>query len=179
VFWPTVKADHIGGKPAVEQPVFVTASAPKLAMATPATVATPVAAPTADKASLDQLASALKTQTAKPAPSPSPAAPAPATSAPPASANSEAEACFGHGLAALAKGDVASARRWLEHAADEGENRAYVALGDAYNPAVLTRLGVLGAPGDPALARSYYNRAVAAGFDAARGRLAWLDTNAQ
>jgi len=173
VFWPTVKSERLGGKPAVEQPVFVTASVPKVAMAAPTTVsAKPVATPTADKASLDQLASALKTQATKPsasAPSPQPAA----------SANSEAEACFGRGLSALAKGDIAAARRWLEHAADEGENRAFMALGDAYNPAVLTRLGVLGAPGDASLARSYYNRAVAAGLDAARGRLAWLDTSAQ
>ena len=179
VFWPAVKAERIGGKPAVEQPVFVTASVTKVAMAGPTTVsAKPVAVATADKANLDQLASALKTQATKPTPSPVAASPA-ASSSPAASANSEAEACFGHGLAALAKGDIAAARRWLEYAADEGESRAFVALGDAYNPAVLTRLGVLGASGDASMARSYYNRAVAAGLDAARGRLAWLDTSAQ
>ncbi len=63
-----------------------------------------------------------------------------------------------------------------QQAADEGENRAYMVLGDAYNPAMLTRLGVLGAPGDAALARDYYNRAVAAGLTGARDRLASLET---
>ena len=40
VFWPTVKSERLGGKPAVEQPVFVTASVPKVAMAAPTTIRT-------------------------------------------------------------------------------------------------------------------------------------------
>lgn len=179
VFWPNVKLDHIPAKSAVEQPVFVTATTPKVAaVAPPATTASPVAELTADKASLDQLASAIKTKVVKPAPAMTTSAAPPAAppiSAPPANASRDAETCFGRGLAALAKGEIAASRRWLEYAANDGETRAFMALGDAYNPAVLTRLGVLGAVGDAALARDYYNRAVAAGLDAARGRIAWLD----
>ena len=37
---------------------------------------------------------------------------------------------------------------WLERAADLGDARALLALGDAYNPAMLARFGVLYAPGD-------------------------------
>ncbi len=69
MFWPSVKGDRVAGKLAVEQPVFIVASAQKPApAASPAAVmATPVAAPTTDKSGLAQLATAIKTQPAKPA----------------------------------------------------------------------------------------------------------------
>ena len=82
------------------------------------------------------------------------------------------------GLVALASGDIAAARRWLERAADLGDARALLALGDAYNPAMLARFGVLGAPGDLSRAKEYYSRALSSGLAAARGRLASLTTTA-
>jgi hypothetical protein len=172
-FWPNVKAQRVSGKQAVEQPVFVTSGITRSLAAPPPTVsATPVAMQTADKTKLDQLATALKSG---PKPSATPAASAmPAM----ASSNPDARDCFARGLVALAKGDIAAARRWLEHSAEMGENRAYMALGDAYNPSILTRLGVLGARGDAVLARNYYNRAVAAGLSGAKDRLASVDSGA-
>jgi hypothetical protein len=177
VFWPTVKPQRIGARPAVEQPVFVVASALKPPAPPTSVAATPVAEPVADKQSLNTLATALKSQGLRAGVAPAPVASA-TPAAPVSPANREAESCFAHGLIALAKGDIAAARRWLEHAADEGETRAFLALGDAYNPAVLPRLGVLGARGDAAQARDYYNRAVAAGLSGAKDRLASLDPGA-
>ena len=171
VFWPTVKPERISAKPAVEQPVFVVSNVQKPAAPTTSVAAKPGAEPTADKQGLSALAAALKTQGLRPSA-------APTTTLVNAPANREAEDCFAHGLVALAKGNIAAARRWLEHAAEEGETRAFLALGDAYNPSVLTRLGVLGAHGDPAQARDYYNRAVAAGLTGAKDRLAALEPGA-
>jgi len=42
------------------------------------------------------------------------------------------------GLVALAGGDVAAARAFLERAADAGDARALLVLGDAYDPGTLT-----------------------------------------
>ena len=50
-----------------------------------------------------------------------------------------------------------------------------MALADTYDPAVLTKLGVVGAPGDPQRARDYLSRAAAAGVVAAKDRTAALD----
>ena len=90
----------------------------------------------------------------------------------------EAAKTCAQGLVALASGDIAGARRWLERAADLGDARALLALGDAYNPAMLTRFGVLGAPGDSSRAKTYYSRALSSGLVAARSRLASLTTSA-
>ena len=82
---------------------------------------------------------------------------------------------FALGLVALADGDVAGARAFLDRAADEGDTRALMVLGDTYDPATLTRLGAVGIRGDAARAREYYARALAAGVGAARQRIAALD----
>jgi TPR repeat protein len=79
------------------------------------------------------------------------------------------------GLIALADGDVAAARAFLERAADGGDTRALVVLGDTYDPATLARLGAMGIRGDAARARDYYARALSAGVGAARQRIASLD----
>jgi TPR repeat protein len=76
------------------------------------------------------------------------------------------------GLVALAGGDVAAARAFLERAADAGDARALLVLGDAYDPATLTRLGALGLKGDPSRARDYYQQANDAGLAAAHQRIA-------
>ena len=78
------------------------------------------------------------------------------------------------GLVAFAKGDIATARAFFVSAAEAGDARALVALGDTFDPATLTRLGVVGLKGDEAKARDYYARALAAGATGARERLAAL-----
>jgi len=78
------------------------------------------------------------------------------------------------GLVAFAKGDIATARAFLERAAEGGDARALIALGDTYDPATLARLGAVGLKGDGKIARSYYSRALSAGVGGARERLAAL-----
>lgn len=78
------------------------------------------------------------------------------------------------GLVAFAKGDVATARAFLQRAAEGGDARALMALGDTYDPTTLARLGAAGLKADGAIARSYYSRALSAGVGGARERLAAL-----
>ena len=77
-------------------------------------------------------------------------------------------------LVAFAKGDIATARAFFVSAASAGDARALVALGDTFDPATLTHLGVVGLKGDEAKARDYYSRAVTAGAPGARERVASL-----
>ena len=74
----------------------------------------------------------------------------------------------------FAKGDIATARAFFVSAAEAGDARALVALGDTFDPTTLTRLGVVGLRGDGAKSRDYYARALAAGATGARERLAAL-----
>jgi TPR repeat protein len=78
------------------------------------------------------------------------------------------------GLIALAQGDIATARAYLQRAAESGDARALMALGDTYDSTTLGRLGAMGIKGDEATARSYYSRALAAGVGGARERIAAL-----
>ncbi len=179
-FWPQVKPDRISARPLVEQPEFVAAASalrvpPPTLVATPSpsTSATAPLTPDIPKAALSSLArSVVFAPRHEAAPSPEPALDASAPASPGA-----AETCA-RGLVALADGELAAARRWLERAADLGDKRALLALGDAYNPTMLKKLGVVGAPGEPARARDYYNRARASGLAIARERLTTLEANA-
>jgi len=163
-------------KQAVAKPVFVPP---------PAIVATAANEPSSD-AALVKLAEALKvtpvnaTAAAPPtrslafAASDNPrvsvaAAPSPP---PPAPISDKARQLCAQGLVALASGDIATARALLLRAADEGDARALMALGETYEPETLAGLGVLGVKGDHARARDFYNKALAAGVGAARERLA-------
>ena len=76
------------------------------------------------------------------------------------------------GLVALASGDVAEARAFLERASEAGDARALLVLGDTYDPTTLARLGAIGIKGDVARARDYYARASEAGLAAASPRVA-------
>jgi TPR repeat protein len=78
------------------------------------------------------------------------------------------------GLVAFAKGDIATARAFLRRAAEGGDARALMALGDTYDPSTLARLGAVGLRGDEVAARNYYSRALAAGVGGARERIAAL-----
>ena len=95
----------------------------------------------------------------------------------PAPVSDKARQLCAQGLVALANGDIAGARALLLRAADEGDARALMALGETYEPATLAGLGAVGVKGDPVRARDYYNKALAAGVGAARERLAALESN--
>jgi TPR repeat protein len=144
----------------VEQPVFVTpppaASGPKAL----ATTAQPLG-----KDALGKLASALRNQAPAQAGGPGAALAIPID---------EARRLCAEGLVAFANGDIATARAFFVSAAEAGDPRALVALGDTFDPATLTRLGVVGLKGDEAKARDYYARALAAGAGGARERIAAL-----
>ncbi len=180
-FWPRIEPAAVSARLAVERPVFVVATAPpRTAPATlAATVAQGAAAPSGDKTSLDRLEAASRlSPTSSPGSSPSQTTTVRGVSeaAPKGSAPSEEAARFcAHGLIALADGDVAGARAFLERAAEAGDSRALMVLGDTYDSATLVRLGAVGIRGDAARAHDYYARALAAGVGAARQRIATLD----
>ncbi len=146
-------------KAAVEQPVFV---APPAAPAAPK--ALKAAAMPFGKEAIGKLAMALREQ-------PAAAGGAGAALAIPIE---DARRLTAQGLVAFANGDIATARAFLLSAAGAGDARALVALGDTFNPATLSRLGVIGLKGDEAKSRDYYARGLAAGAGGARERLAAL-----
>lgn len=175
-FWPRVEPGVLSLRPAVEKPVFVVAAEPARPVSAPSTamVAAP-AEPTGDKNGLVKLAAALRSDPTSNS-SAAPLGRGLAEAALKIGAPSEQAArFFALGLVALADGDVAGARAFLDRAADEGDTRALMVLGDTYDPATLTRLGAVGIRGDAARARDYYARALAAGVGAARQRIATLD----
>ena len=144
-------------KAAVEQPIFVTPLA--------ATDKRTAPAPTGiDKSAINKLATALRELHR------APDGPG-ATLAMPVD---QGRQLCAEGLAAFAKGDIATARAFFVNAAAAGDARALVALGDTFDPATLGRLGVVGLKGDEAKARDYYTRAAAAGATGARERMAAL-----
>jgi TPR repeat protein len=200
-FVPRVAPNALQPRHAVEKPQFVVASAsreaPRAAVSVaavaapepakpPGAPANPLAAPANPVAAPAQpvaLASPIKTVELSP-PKPSPSAttvavvsagPAPQVSAP---ANEVAARWSVQGLVALAKGDLASARQFLTRAAEAGDPRAWVALADTYDPAMLSKLGVVGAPGDAQRARDYLVKAAAAGVVVAKDRMVAADQNA-
>ncbi len=141
----------------MEQPVFV-AQAAAPTQRTSATSAHPIA-----KDVMNKLATALR---------------GPTTDATPIASLSipidDARRLCAEGLVAFANGDIATARAFLQRAAEDGDARALMALGDTYDPTTLTRLGAVGVKGDEGTARSYYSRALAAGVGGARERIAAL-----
>jgi TPR repeat protein len=159
--WPRLAPSALNVKAAVEQPVFVTpppaASGPKALV----TTAQPLG-----KEAIGKLATALRDQP--------PARQAGGPGATLAIPIDEARRLCAEGLVAFANGDIATARAFFMSAADAGDPRALVALGDTFDPATLTRLGVVGLKGDGAKARDYYARALAAGAGGARERIAAL-----
>jgi TPR repeat protein len=141
----------------VEQPVFV-AQAAAPAQRTSAIAAHPIA-----KDVINKLATALRGPATETAPIASLSIPI-----------DDARRLCAEGLVAFAKGDIATARAFLQRAAEDGDARALMALGDTYDPTTLTRLGAVGVKGDEGTARSYYSRALAAGVGGARERIAAL-----
>jgi TPR repeat protein len=177
-FWPHMDKTLVTGRPTVSQPVFVAAATPP-AKQQPARPAAPAAAP--DNA-LAKLAVALKSESTTIASTNSGATRSLAFAAAarplgaPAPVSEAARRLCAQGLVALAAGDITGARLYLERAAEGGDNRALMALGTTYDPATLARMGALGIKGDPAKAREYYGRALAAGMGAAKERIAALNS---
>ena len=160
---PRLEPSALNMKAPVEQPVFVTPPAardPKGLRTTAQAIA---------KDAIGKLASALRNQSG--APHKQDAGGPGVTLAIPID---EARRLCAEGLVAFAKGDIATARAFFVSAAEAGDARALVALGDTFDPATLTHLGVVGLRGDGAKARDYYARALAAGATGARERLASL-----
>ena len=141
----------------MEQPVFVAQPAAP-AQRSPATAAHPIA-----KDVINKLATALRGPTTEATPIASLSIPI-----------DDARRLCAEGLVAFAKGDIATARAFLQRAAEDGDARALMALGDTYDPTTLTHLGAVGVKGDEGTARGYYSRALAAGVGGARERIAAL-----
>jgi TPR repeat protein len=180
-FWPPLGKAPLLGKAVVTQPVFVASSAPAKANVSAAStgpegVAT---APAADASAMAKLAVALQFNSA-PVSSGEGLATRSITiaAAPPSGAAPASEAArrlCAQGLVAMASGDIAGARLYLERAAEAGDTRALMVLGESYDPTTLARMGALGIKGDAGKARDYYAKALAAGMGAARERMAALE----
>jgi hypothetical protein len=191
-FVPRVEPNALQPRHAVEKPQFVVAAASReaprataaVAVAAEAAPVRPAPSPEPAKPSAKSVgkpivaASPLITAEITP---PTPAASATsviAASPAPAQANEIAARWSVRGLVALAKGDLASARQFLTRAAEAGDPRAWVALADSYDPAMLSKLGVVGAPGDAQRAHDYLLKAAAAGIVVAKDRMAAADQDA-
>ncbi len=74
----------------------------------------------------------------------------------------------------LDNGDLAAARLLLRRAAEAGSAEGALMLGTTFDPAVLQRLGAIGARPDLAKARQWYQRAAELGSSAASQQLAGL-----
>lgn len=127
----------------------------------------PVAAPAAPSAMAALTPEEEVRAVSGPSPAPAPPAepaqlPAPVMAAP-ALSPELLQAMVRRGNAMLAIGDVSAARLLLERAASAGSGPAATAMGRTHDPAFLAGLGVRGLRPDPALAASWYRRAVALG----------------
>ncbi|HEY5203695.1 MAG TPA: hypothetical protein VIJ63_03725 [Roseiarcus sp.] len=160
--WPRLEPSAMHVKAVVEQPIFVT----PLAAVAKRTATTMTAQPI-DKVAMNKLATALREQ-------PIDKEPVGSLGEKLAIPIDEGRRLCAEGLAAFAKGDIATARAFFVSAASAGDARALVALGDTFDPATLSRLGAVGLKGDGAKARDYYSRALAAGATGARERIASL-----
>jgi hypothetical protein len=179
-FWPQLENAALPGKSVVSQPVFVAGSAqakPHAAAETAAPTPISTAAADDDATAKAKLAMALQANPPKaqvPVSQPATRSMTLAAGATPQASESARRLCA-QGLIALAAGDIVGARLYLERAADSGDVRAFMVLGETYDPASLARMGVLGIKGDAARARDYYAKALAAGMGAARERMAALE----
>jgi TPR repeat protein len=84
------------------------------------------------------------------------------------------------GTELMASGDIAAARKMFERVAEAGEAAGAFALAETYDPVVLGTLRLRGAiMPDPALARSWYEKARDLGASAAPDRIARLARTSQ
>jgi hypothetical protein len=184
-FWLPLGKAPLLGKAVVTKPVFVASPTPAKPNASAASTGAeaaataPAASATADASAMAKLAVALQFNSAPVSSGEGLAtrsitiAAAPASGAAPAS--EAARRLCAQGLVAMASGDIAGARLYLERAAEAGDTRALMVLGESYDPTTLARMGALGIKGDAGKARDYYAKALAAGMGAARERMAALE----
>jgi hypothetical protein len=78
---------------------------------------------------------------------------------------------LGRARALVDRGDIAGARLLLEHAAAKKDPRALLALGETYDPAMLSHWRARGIKGDLTKARELYEKAAETGFAEARARV--------
>jgi hypothetical protein len=153
------------------------AAAPVVVAATPAQASLPAPSLPAQLPSRDEIALALKTAHQSQAPAevqqPAAAAAAPASVAPPVRRmdSGELAALMTRAKAFLASGDIPPARLLLERAA---EASAALMLAQTYDPTVLGTQDIRNITPDPALARSWYQRAAQLGSVDAQRRLSQL-----
>lgn len=127
---------------------------------TPPAAVKPASGPTADLSATISVAPS--------APLEPPALPVPP--AKPAGLPTDIAALVARGDALLNSGDIVSARLYYERAANAGDSRAAMLMGETYDPDFLARAGVRGVRGDAAIADSWYRRArELSDRDAARG----------
>jgi hypothetical protein len=98
---------------------------------------------------------------AAPVPTPAPAArgPTPKLAQPSKEERARAEGFVQRATQALERGDIATARAFLERAVDLGDANAALRLGATFDPSELSRMGAVGIKPDPVLARRWYERA--------------------
>ena len=176
-------SDSRSAPPPVTPPQQVAAvaavTAPAAIAATPAQASLPAQLP-----SRDEIALALKTAHQNQAPAevqqpPAAAAvavAAPVSIAPPARRmdSDELTALMTRAKAFLASGDIPPARLLLERAAEAQEASAALMLAQTYDPTVLGTQDIRNITPDPALARSWYQRAAQLGSADAQRRLSQL-----
>ena len=110
------------------------------------------------------------TALANPAPSVATVSPAPA----PALGTDETRQFIARARAFLAKGDVSTARLFLERAADHGDAQGAFALAETYDPLALARWKARGVTADIGKARALYAQALGGGVADAGKRIAEL-----
>jgi hypothetical protein len=99
--------------------------------------------------------------------------PRPATVAP-ATSPEMLQVLIRRGDEMMAVGDISAARRLYERAAAAGSGRAATAAGRTYDPEFLASIGARGIAGEPAVARSWYQKAAELGDEEGRARLSRL-----
>ena len=149
-------------------------TAPAAIAATPAQASLPAQLP-----SRDEIALALKTAHQNQAPEvqqPAAAAAAPVSVVPPVRRmdSGELAALMTRAKTFLASGDIPPARLLLERAAEAQEASAALMLAQTYDPTVLGTQDIRNITPDPALARSWYQRAAQLGSTDAQRRLSQL-----
>ena len=170
-------------------------AAPAAVASTPAMVAGPALATAAALPSRDEMAVALRTAhqsqppevqqpaaavvatAAAPTVAMTPPMVAPATPAVPAARRMDSEELanlMSRAKALLASGDISPARLLLERAAEAHEASAALMLAQTYDPTVLGTQDIRNITPDPAMARTWYQRAAQLGSADAQRRLSQL-----
>lgn len=141
-----------GGAPAVT----IVESPPPLPVPSPPAAAKPIAPSKRDTAALPALVG--------------PGVQAPARTPP----SADSGLLMTRGDQLLASGDIIAARHYFELVAEAGDLRAALRLGKTYDPAFLKQIGARGITGNPAMAKSWYLKAIASGDKDADMRLLQL-----